>query len=231
MTNLEKYLLSLHERCERGEISEEERNVLLEAVTTPDEESTDETEKYIKSINERCESGFISEEERNVLLEAANATNRQYLQALKKLNTEFTAKEKLIKTAIKAKNYEKAKDLIDEAEELLDDMIDEVKAIPEDIEDAIIAQVSSALAEGLTMGAFRLLLGDLKSAIQVTVNWGLFTGFLNAASSVWSYNKGEDFNIYRKRVLNRLNDNRRVLSNLKNKVLKKEIAAQKKEEK
>lgn len=233
MTNLEIYKLSVYERCERGEISEEERNILLESVNESEsgnnvEESVDENDAYVTSIYERCEAGSITEEERDILLEAANETNRQYLQVLRKLNKEFAMKEKEIKKTIKAKEYDKAKELISDAEELLDDMVAELKEIPEDVEDAVIAQISTAVTSGLTMGVVTLILSDLKSAIKATVEWGLFTGFLNTAGAAWSYNKGETFNIYRKKIINRLDDNRRVLTNLRNKVLKKVMLEEKK---
>jgi hypothetical protein len=88
MTNLQEYKLSLFERCEAGDITEDERNLLLEAVSEEeveevstdveeseeiDEEDTELEEavaEYLDTIEERFNEGTLTEEEVDILLES-----------------------------------------------------------------------------------------------------------------------------------------------------------------
>ena len=76
MTNLQEYKLSLFERCEAGDITKEERDLLLEAVSDDVEideielEESEEISEYEESVLERFEAGLLTEEEAEMLLEA-----------------------------------------------------------------------------------------------------------------------------------------------------------------
>jgi hypothetical protein len=75
MNNLQEYKLSLFERCEAGDITVDERDLLLEAVS--DEIDVDEMDNYEESVLERFEAGLLTEEETAMLLEATRYAKEQ----------------------------------------------------------------------------------------------------------------------------------------------------------
>ena len=76
MNNLQEYKLSLYERCEAGDITVDERDLLLEAVSDEidvdemDTELEEAVSEYLDTIEESFNEGVLTEEEVDILLES-----------------------------------------------------------------------------------------------------------------------------------------------------------------
>jgi hypothetical protein len=139
MTSLQEYKLSLFERCEAGDITVDERDLLLEAVSDEideveleeskkmeiedDEELEEAVADYLDTIEERFNEGALTEEEVDILLES------------------LAGKVKAAKTAVTKpihKRYDKIMDkrieTMDEAIGFTDDSIDSAKSVISEID-------------------------------------------------------------------------------------------------
>ena len=79
MTNLQVYKLSLFERCEAGDITEEERDLLLEAVSDEvideielEESCEGDRKKSLDIINEGYKKGVYTDEDYRELIKMIN---------------------------------------------------------------------------------------------------------------------------------------------------------------
>ena len=189
------------------------------------------TNEILELITESYETGNITLEEANYLVDkisednAGKGVNRTYINATKTLAKEYREAKKKIKKHISSKEFDKARESINDARAQLRELKSYINGLPREIKDDVLSHAIPTLMG--VLGGVVVAMSDDDHNLGSVLRSSLGYGALNAGSSVANaYVKGRDMNNFKSRLDQAISKEEKMLDKMDKLLAKKEIKYQ-----
>ena len=192
------------------------------------------TNEILELITESYETGNITLEEANYLVDkisednAGKGVNRTYINATKTLAKEYKEAKKKIKKHISSKEFDKARESINDARAQLRELKSYINGLPREIKDDVLSHAIPALAGVLGGVAATVGMSDgdtrnVVSGIGASLGYGAMSAGVSVANA---YVKGSDINNFKSELDRRISKEEKMLDKMDKLLAKKEIKYQ-----
>ena len=195
--------------------------------------------EILELITESYEAGNITLEEANYLVDkisaatAGQSVNRTYINTTKTLAKEYKEAKKKIKKCISSKEFDKARESINDARAQLNELKTYINGLPREVKDDVLSYAVPVLATALgsagvigrawTTGEYTPCVSDKIEHMRTGLSLGFLSGAVTSgASAAKAYAQGKDVNKFKRKLDASITKEEQMLDKMEKLLEKKE---------